>query len=85
MKGLIVCCAVLLLSGCSNRPGDCALGWALSVCSPGTLGYKRYQEKQQAGLASIREKAVIDDLTCQSYGAKPGSDAYVNCRVQRGK
>ena len=23
----------------------------------------------------------LDDKRCQSFGAKPGSDAYVNCRV----
>lgn len=25
--------------------------------------------------------AIRDDAQCQSYGAKPGSDAYVQCRV----
>lgn len=25
--------------------------------------------------------AAQDDAKCQSYGAKPGSDSYVNCRV----
>jgi hypothetical protein len=24
--------------------------------------------------------AAIDDAECQSYGAKPGSDAYIKCR-----
>jgi hypothetical protein len=27
--------------------------------------------------------AQQDDATCRSYGAAPGSDAYVNCRMQR--
>lgn len=27
--------------------------------------------------------AQADDAACQSYGAVPGSDAYVNCRMQR--
>jgi hypothetical protein len=27
--------------------------------------------------------AQQDDATCRSYGAVPGSDAYVNCRMQR--
>jgi hypothetical protein len=27
--------------------------------------------------------AQQDDATCKSYGAVPGSDAYVNCRMQR--
>lgn len=27
------------------------------------------------------QAAVSDDAKCQSYGATPGSDAYVQCRV----
>lgn len=29
------------------------------------------------------ELAKLDHDTCLSYGAKPGSDAYVQCRVMR--
>lgn len=29
------------------------------------------------------ERAKTDDATCQSYGAKPGSDAYIACRVEQ--
>nr|QDF38263.1 hypothetical protein FJN17_12170 [Bradyrhizobium symbiodeficiens] len=28
------------------------------------------------------ERIARDDQKCQSYGARPGSDAYVNCRAQ---
>ena len=31
------------------------------------------------------EIAADDDSQCRSYGAKPGSDAYVNCRVAQQK
>lgn len=38
-----------------------------------------------AGCASHEEKAaqqaVIDDVQCQSYGAKSGTDSYIACRV----
>ena len=38
-----------------------------------------------AGCASSEERkakwAAEDDSTCQSYGAKPGTDAYVQCRM----
>lgn len=27
------------------------------------------------------EQAANDDAQCQSYGAKPGTDAYIQCRV----
>jgi hypothetical protein len=31
--------------------------------------------------AKKAESASQDDQTCKSYGAKPGSDAYISCRV----
>ena len=31
------------------------------------------------------EIAAADNSQCRSYGAKPGSDAYVNCRVAQQK
>jgi hypothetical protein len=30
----------------------------------------------------IAERAAKDDQKCLSYGARPGSDAYVTCRAQ---
>lgn len=30
----------------------------------------------------IAERNAKDDQKCQSYGARPGTDAYVNCRAQ---
>jgi hypothetical protein len=27
--------------------------------------------------------AVPDDQTCRSYGARPGTDIYIQCRMQR--
>jgi len=39
-----------------------------------------------AGCTSSAERAAEiaakEDAACQSYGFKPGSDAYVNCRTQ---
>jgi hypothetical protein len=39
-----------------------------------------------AGCASDAEiaqrRAIVDDGKCQSYGAKPGEPAYVQCREQ---
>jgi hypothetical protein len=29
-----------------------------------------------------QRRAVIDDAKCESYGAKPGEPAYVQCRAQ---
>jgi len=32
---------------------------------------------------SPQELAQQDDNVCRSYGAAPGTDAYINCRTQR--
>ena len=34
-----------------------------------------------SGCVTTQEQATIDDDTCRSFGAKPGTDAYVQCRV----
>ena len=31
------------------------------------------------------EIAAADDARCRNYGAKPGSDAYISCRVSQQK
>jgi hypothetical protein len=31
------------------------------------------------------QQAVSDDAKCQSYGAKPGTDPYIQCRVALGQ
>ena len=36
--------------------------------------------ERRAAILKVRDEA--DDAMCLSYGAKPGSDAYVSCRVQ---
>lgn len=59
------------LFGCAHHPLDCATGFvAWDDCEPGTRGYE------------IRQSALNrDDRLCQSWGAVPGTDAYVNCRA----
>jgi hypothetical protein len=34
-----------------------------------------------AGCATAEQRAAKDDATCKSYGAQPGTDAYVQCRM----
>ncbi|MEX5567137.1 hypothetical protein Q1J55_04855 [Pseudomonas syringae] len=31
--------------------------------------------------SDLAQTAIKDDAQCQSYGAKPGSDVYIQCRV----
>lgn len=86
MKAWAIATVALLMSGCANHPLDCATGLiAWDDCLPGTKGYAIRQERL-SNLAAAKElQAVKDDAQCQSYGATPDSDAYVNCRVQLDK
>lgn len=36
-----------------------------------------------AGCASRQDLAQSDDAHCRSYGAQPGSPAYMQCRAQQ--
>ena len=60
-----------LLSGCANHPIDCAVGFHHGDCLPGTAGYD-----------DPNKFAAADDKQCQSYGLKPGSQPYADCRIQ---
>jgi hypothetical protein len=86
MKNLLLTGIMLGLVGCANHPLDCATGLiAWDDCLPGTKGYEIRQQSLRSLSAARAEKSATDDAVCQSYGAKPGTDAYVNCRVQRDK
>lgn len=41
------------------------------------------QQAANAQAATMQQQAIndADDAQCRSYGAKPGSDAYVACRM----
>jgi hypothetical protein len=70
--GLVpVLVSLTLLSACANHPVDCAVGFHHADCLPGTAGYD-----------SPDKFSVVDDKQCQSYGLKPGTDAYANCRIK---
>lgn len=86
MKAWAIATVALLMSGCANHPLDCATGLiAWDDCLPGTNGYANRQESLNNLAAAKQLQAAKDDAQCQSYGATPGSDAYVNCRVQLDK
>ncbi|ROM94881.1 hypothetical protein BK657_27185 [Pseudomonas brassicacearum] len=86
MKALVIVASLIALTGCANHPLDCATGLiAWDDCLPGTKGYTVRQESLK-NLAVAKElQAAKNDAQCRSYGATPGSDAYVNCRVQLDK
>ena len=60
-----------ILSGCANHPVDCAIGFHHGDCLPGTAGYD-----------DPAKFADADDKQCQSYGLKPGTKDYADCRIQ---
>jgi hypothetical protein len=89
MRIAAACILALTLTACSDvwshRP-DCLMGFADgSDCAPGTTAYNQAQGRQQQAQA----QAVSDDAQCQSYGAAPGSQSYIQCRMnldnQRGQ
>ena len=83
MKAWMAVVAGVMLAGCANHPMDCATGLvAWDDCLPGTKGYAIRQESLKNLAAAQQQQANMDDAQCQSYGAKPGTDTYVNCRVQ---
>ncbi|MCL5229713.1 hypothetical protein [Pseudomonas nunensis] len=83
MKAWAIVTVALLMSGCANHPLDCATGLiAWDDCLPGTKGYVIRQESLKNLAAAEGQKANSDDAECQSFGAQPGTDTYVNCRIQ---
>ncbi|WP_181135252.1 hypothetical protein [Pseudomonas syringae group genomosp. 3] len=45
------------------------------------MGCVNKQQDQQEIEAAKAQQAVADDAQCQSYSAKSGNDAYVDCRM----
>jgi hypothetical protein len=63
---LIVASMMPLLVGCAEGSFARAVGLA---------------ETPEAVNARQRELAALDDAKCRSYGATPGTDMYVQCRM----
>ncbi|WP_149541218.1 hypothetical protein [Siccirubricoccus phaeus] len=74
----------LLLTDCANRPGDCAFGWALPECLPGTPGARNYQLRQEKAAEEARARAQAaqaEDIdACTSFGHALGSPEHAACR-----
>ena len=63
--------ALQILSACANHPVDCAVGFHHADCLPGTAGYD-----------DPDRFSVADDNACQSFGLKPGTSGYTDCRLK---
>jgi len=71
LRVLAVLVASIILAGCANHPIDCAVGFHHADCLPGTAGYD-----------DPDKFAATDDNACQSYGLKPGTTEYADCRIK---
>ena len=76
LTSLMVVLAGAVVAGCAGHSVDCTMGNGQTGCAPGTEGYQRMLQQQQ----DAKTTATIDDARCRSYGAEPGSPAYVACR-----
>ena len=77
------------LAGCltaaQQQPAQTSLN--LTAEQEGFYKFFLYEgmDKNAALIAALNppvRQLFFDDKNCQSYGAKPGSDAYVACRTQ---
>jgi hypothetical protein len=79
---IAACVLALMLAGCAwDKRADCIFGIpdGYGDCAPGTAGYSQ-QQQAQAQTAAV---AANDDAQCKSYGAVPGSQDYIQCRMNR--
>ncbi len=84
----VICLAGIAaaLSGCltaSQSPNSSGLTVQQQLMYDYLLG--QGVEKNKAMLVAVNpiaQQLYFDDKTCLSYGAAPGSDAYVACRTQ---
>ena len=66
---------------------DVLLRWAATMAVvaflSGCAEYQARHQQEQAQAASARAQAIAaqEDAQCRSYGAAPGSPAYVQCRM----
>jgi hypothetical protein len=57
----------------------CALSIAIAL---GGCGTGSQHDAHQAQMARMVDYAALDDSECQSYGAKPGTQSYIDCRMR---
>ena len=65
MRTVVLLALLLALGGCADVPGRCDLGLAHEDCPP--YGYAH--------------PFPADDTICRSYGLRPGTADYIQCRI----
>jgi hypothetical protein len=69
----------ILIAGCARQSFNCTSGAWCNGCVPGTNEYEQMVQRQQ----EEKTHDAMDDALCRSYGAQPGSAAYIECRRKR--
>ena len=85
MRVILIVLCVTALAGCGGGPQRNAAGYTSEQQAYYDFFISQGLSKETANLAAVSPVArqlYFDDRKCQSYGAKPGSDAYVACRAQ---
>ncbi len=73
---------MFILVACADHSLDCSLGLWHSDCEPGTRAYDQKKEADAKQMAVDVENAAKDDAECRSYGFKPDTPSYVQCRTR---
>jgi hypothetical protein len=71
-----------VLVACANHSLDCSLGLWHDDCEPGTRAYEEKKQADAKQMAIDAENAAKDDAECRSYGFKPDTPSYVQCRTR---
>lgn len=84
-RNLLLLALPLALQGCLGSPAPNAAGYTGEQQAYYDYFISQGSSKVDANLLAVVPAArqiYFDDKKCLSYGAKPGSDAYVACRAQ---
>jgi hypothetical protein len=71
-----------VLVACADHSLDCSFGRWHSDCEPGTRAYEQKKEVDAKQMAADAENGAKDDAECRSYGFKPDTPSYVQCRTR---
>jgi hypothetical protein len=69
-----------VLVGCADHSFDCSLGIWHDDCAPGTRAYDQKQADDAKAKAADAATDAKDDAECRSYGFKPDTPSYAQCR-----
>jgi hypothetical protein len=69
-----------VLAGCADHSLDCSLGLWHDDCAPGSRAYDQKLADDAKAKATDAANDAKDDAECRSYGFKPDTPSYFQCR-----